>query len=1044
MIKPIKSIAKNSISLAKRAKQGLKDLVLAAKKKTEQYLQRLFAQVSRPLKAVGRKYIKWQDKILFDGKTALFFITGALYITVVVKAIESILQTEIVPYQNIQGIYGILGTLLGALFIFTAAEGLRDRNEKHKVRILLNSSKLNTLIFLFLLSLISLIFPQLYIFSLAALIMFIFFSIYSVYQILSILLNIEVLWNKRIDLFKNRIKKVTDFAIDCRSKSKAFLDRMSKGQIKLQHLCAPHFMNLEELKIRKEGIVTDIDLDGLQDISDKIDKAIIIARQNKAISDKMMPKLSKNPQINAPGLQSFPQLKETKSVKKTREKRYFSIDIGSSIKEETSILSFDKDIKVDKRKIQNQLNEVITVEKSNIISEVKSELEEFKSMTEKFIKEKNFNQFERHLKFYLDMAEEFLNQLSKHQLYSYQEAKADSGMLLGESSSWPPLSWLTDHVMSFFEKAREIKKTEDSESKNIYTEIKWLSYHLINLSKEKKDHLLFQNSLALWQRQFFILSNFDKEGINEKDMEEKKKDLKDHIDFFEKHIVVPTLFGNIEEEITEEEENYTVFLLEVIKGIFERVLRKKLYFLLPHLEKIIYLIAKKTSDPALFMDRKYIGEYIEEIKYSNINPLVFKAPSSYESRRLQFLFGLGSYLGSQPNSDLDRIKKIIRDSIPRLADLESYLRIYPLMMSEETEIWRWEFFIRKTGSVKRYFLSLMLDIPKMFFDNLNISNLEPKELSILEGLARFSQESLKNIKNLDEGRENIKNLFDKISQHQNKKRIDYVKKEELDDNKIKDFIQNFSKEFIKEQSMRKFFKCRQGQKHHSSSVFVINQILEEKIYFLPENNESNVKYLNIPSSDAKHLSFHLANSFFGTENKFLQDEILKKCRQKELFYSQFKELISNRQWKNSEMMLLSPSAHSKIILRLPNLNDLNISNKSVFIHQKEIKAIILDRSKLPALEMFNPAEPEKELFPFQYLKDIGISIGISSFSHNPELMKFLIDNPPDWLKRKGDEKAQREFLNTRVNIKILQGIHLFWEKTEYIGEAFNLIDEEKP
>ena len=304
-------------------------------------------------------------------------------------------------------------------------------------------------------------------------------------------------------------------------------------------------------------------------------------------------------------------------------------------------------------------------------------------------------------------------------------------------------------------------------------------------------------------------------------------------------------------------------------------------------------------------------------------------------------------------------------------------------------------------------------------------------------MARFNPDLLQNINISDEGKKNIKNLFGKIFEHQNRQRLKYVVKITLDNNKIQEFITGFRKDFIKEQSMREFFKCSPGQKNYKSLVFGRNDIFE-KVCFISANNES-ANILNISSSSIRPLDF--ANSFFIAENKFLQDEILKRCAQKQLFYAQFKELILKRQWKNSEMLLLPPDPFSKIILELPNLNDLNIPSKSVFIHQKGIQAVIFDKSKLPELKMFNPADPETELFPFQYLQDIGISIGIGAFSHNPELMKLLTGNPPDWLKKIGGAKAQKEYLNTRINIKILQGIYLSWrDSKEPIGEAFSIID----
>ena len=93
--------------------------------------------------------------------------------------------------------------------------------------------------------------------------------------------------------------------------------------------------------------------------------------------------------------------------------------------------------------------------------------------------------------------------------------------------------------------------------------------------------------------------------------------------------------------------------------------------------------------------------------------------------------------------------------------------------------------------------------------------------------------------------------------------------------------------------------------------------------------------------------------------------------------------------------------------------------------------------------MFNPVKSEKELFEFQFLKDIGISIGIDAFSHNNKLMELMIKSPPDWLVKKGDKKAQKEHLNQMVNIKILQGLYLDWHSVENIGESFVIQDLEK-
>ena len=704
---------KSLVFSAATVKQGIKALSLVAKEKTKRFFQkavaavsrlpktareavkhcfkRLFALVSNPAKIAWKTCIKLQDRILFDGMLALFFIFGSFFIFFVLKITESssyqnimgvydilsalfgaffiltamkglrdgkmilvftfifgsfciffiMKNTEIALYKNITGIYGVLGALLGALFIFTAAEGLRDRSETYKVRILLDYSKFNTLIFLFLLSLVFLIFPRFKILSLIALIGFILFSMYSSYQILSILLNKKILWEEKLDLFKNRIKKATDFVIYCQEKNKKFLEKINSNEIKFQYAPSPlSFMNLEVLNSTKEGTVIDIDLDGLKSIADKIDKATSDKERERQEDIAEMPKeSSKNKQTNA----SQPQ--ETQKKKETgynKNQPFFFVCFGQEISEESPVLSFAKDIEIDRNKLQKKLNNIISTEKSPVILETIDYLEELKFTTEQWIKEKNFNQFKRHFDVYLELAKDFLNQLSrKDQLYSYQEAKRDGSADFREISVWPYLSQLIDHAMVFFEKAKNIKKDRDSESKKIYEKIKWLPKRLIVLSQRKEDHLLFQNALFLWQRQFIALS--DSSPLNKEDEE----DIKKHIDFFREPILFSVFYNE------HRTDDHLVFLLEVIKGIFDRGLRRKLYFLLPYLERIIWLVAKK-KDSALMADEEYIKENIEEIKYSKINPLVFEKPSSYESRQLQFLFGLGSCLEKTAGQGIGR------------------------------------------------------------------------------------------------------------------------------------------------------------------------------------------------------------------------------------------------------------------------------------------------------------------------------------------------------------------------------------------------------
>lgn len=47
-----------------------------------------------------------------------------------------------------------------------------------------------------------------------------------------------------------------------------------------------------------------------------------------------------------------------------------------------------------------------------------------------------------------------------------------------------------------------------------------------------------------------------------------------------------------------------------------------------------------------------------------------------------------------------------------------------------------------------------------------------------------------------------------------------------------------------------------------------------------------------------------------------------------------------------------------------------------------------------------------------------VSVEIDAYSHNPELLKAITDEPPAWLKKKGTKADQETFLKTMVRMYI--------------------------
>ena len=922
-------------------------------------------------------------------------------------------------------IYGIVGTILSSFFIFVMIEGLRDKQKPYKIKIFFNESKLITIIILFFLFLIFLPFHEWYQITLTAFFIalfgFVVFGIYAICQIVLITLNSEELWKRHINLFRSRIKEATKFIIEIKLKNNDFLNMTHNKRnqfLKLKHsyptICEEK--NMLNLKSNKKGTIIDIDLNELKSIFNKINKKF----------KKVIVRHSKSSEILEEQKNTIPE--EDNEKKSYKININFCVQIGHEMKKNDFILFHDNK-KNDHESDFQKINNIIEVRETTIVDEVKLELEDFKSMMIKFIKSKNIFQFERYFNLYFDLVEEFLNEFSKYEKFSYQDAKKQRNIVPTKNhEGWPPLTWLREHIMDLFRETKNLKPYR------LYNRIQWFTYDLIVLSLEKDSHLLFQESLFLWEYQFYLLSKDEK--LSEQ-----------HITFFKEHLM-PVIFENRknikENSIPKEKEGYAIFLLEIIKNIlFEHSLKKDRDDLLSDLKEILKNITTAYSSKNIFSDSI-------ELNYKKINNSVFELPESYESRKFQFFFGVGAYLDNLKRENLEGIKETVKSLIPGIAvDLKSYAKIYQLMC--ETKIrrfWNWDFLygeslrqIRDSSHeqiIAHYLLKLMSDIPEWRFNNLVIEKLEENVLSGFSDLFLTLNDL-----DIDENKKDkIQNFLKHIFEYQSKKKIEILTKVSIDKDKIKDFIQNFQRTFLNHSDTRKIFECKQKNQHKNkknevnSIIFQMNNV-NEKLDFIANTDTITSTISFAPNMGS--LSLYFSSGFIKGENKFLQSEILNRCEKIKVSYDKFKQKLINKKWDNNEKLLLSANVYNQLSID-SYFKDKKVPFGVYYMHKESIGAVIIDVSKLPTLEMFDPVEPEKELFEFQFLPDIGISVGIEAFSHNEKLMEFILKNPPDWLIEKGDEKAQRDYLNQRVNIKILQGLYLNWEGIEEIGEAFVITD----
>jgi len=1004
-------------------------------------------------KNINNKLRSLIEKINLDIQLVIGFISWIVIWTTCLKVIIFYIpQISIFPVQHgiLPTLYQTVGTILISLFIFIAAEGMRDRNEKYKLQILLKESKLPTVIILFLLSIILLPFVQyrnISTIALGSLIGFIFLGIRAVYRIISIISNAKELWKFHIDVFMNRIKQVTKFAINIRlenQKLSNILNKYKNNYIRIWFF--KKNVKRTYLKSKQEGTITFMSLDKLKIIF----QALI---DHRSINER---KVSKEPNTVQPSPQST---QDNSSNYETNELQYINLYIkaGDPIKKGDPLLSFSEQLQINeilKEKLQDQLNNLIQVERLTVVDVVRDEIEGHRDKVKQLIKEKNIFQLEKYFNLYFDLVKEFLHQISQPQYgqYSYEESKKEMNSIpTKEHEGWPPLIWLKDHIMDFFENSIELN------SNKIYKDVQWFSYHLIDLAQEKNDHLIFREALFLWLRQLYYLSE-----CNFKDKEEQ---MKNHVNFF-KEYAISLIFSNIRESnnALSKKGSYAIHLLEIIKNMFECLLKRELHFLLNNFLEIIIKIVNDDDGLA--------GQSINVMKIFTQDNSIFEDQSSYRSRKLQFLFGFGvclEQLKSKKSSistltEFKELQKSVEDPLPIL--LKEYLKIYPLISNKNVnQFWHWSFFnmplnmeVRVSNWEKyrnMYFFKLLSKIPEYEFESLDINQLDPIILSSLESLGSLTLNGNSQIIT-----PTIKEFFKKITKYQHQQRVKYIGQMELNKNKVQHFINVFSDEFKKTANFRKIFKTKicEYKKGQQSPVFSINYI-DSKEYFISDNRELNLWRQNNLNS----IPLSCSQGFTRAEDKFLINEIIENCKKNKtnLNYKEFKKsLINSEEWGDHSMLIINHRKFYNKLYKDQNLKlEINYSNAflkqhSLKLKNKNIYCILTNQSqidsaiaifnveKLPALEMFDPSPEENgELFAFQFLKDIGISIGIGDFAHNNKLMNSTLNTPPDWLTKMGDKEKQKEYLVQHVNLKIFQVVNLNWNNIKTpIGTYFNISD----
>jgi len=108
----------------------------------------------------------------------------------------------------------------------------------------------------------------------------------------------------------------------------------------------------------------------------------------------------------------------------------------------------------------------------------------------------------------------------------------------------------------------------------------------------------------------------------------------------------------------------------------------------------------------------------------------------------------------------------------------------------------------------------------------------------------------------------------------------------------------------------------------------------------------------------------------------------------------------------------------------------------IYTHYDEIGwkgFMIINKNGSGTIRQFKPGENAKEA---DFEGHLLFKTDAYSDEKNAEMRKNLLDNPPDWLKERGDKQAQEEFIDTQVRIQLAESILIDFDEnfrgTSYI------------
>jgi hypothetical protein len=275
------------------------------------------------------------------------------------------------------------------------------------------------------------------------------------------------------------------------------------------------------------------------------------------------------------------------------------------------------------------------------------------------------------------------------------------------------------------------------------------------------------------------------------------------------------------------------------------------------------------------------------------------------------------------------------------------------------------------------------------------------------------------------------------------------REKKISQKKIEEFKDEVLKEFKRLTRLRNIFVYYELYKDKTGGIyegvldrFEINKVSDKAAFF----DEWHVHYLDWGSNYGRELALG--------ENSQLFEKIAKQCKEInegdfEKSLGQFEDLadiiiittnvafifLENSENFKPKWHRDTPQVDVDSFEGCYSFMGIDIPIFETYHVGSGKKILMLAKSKLGTLTQYSPLnEGENE----ELRKDM-FYINIQAYSEKPELVKQIIQKPPEWLKKVGDEETQKDYLREKVLIHIFERFE-YTTNEEFEGYKLELKD----